>query len=148
MDNGLYDEKSGNCQHCSDEKYLGVEQLAKGNYPDCTCPNNGFYDGETCRYCMDISEGIYPNCICQNGGKFDPKEDECIYCPENASGDFGKCICPKGLTYNSHLNTCDDFVCPQTGIYPNCECRDGVFNEWTNKCLECPANTTGDFEIN
>lgn len=61
-----------------------------------------------------FSNGTYPSCTCQHPLQYDALDNLCVECPENASG-----------------------------IYPKCECNNGVYLSTSNVCIVCPINSTG-----
>lgn len=70
-----FDTSANNCAQCP---YDSI-----GDYPNCECSNNGYFEGEFCKNCPHNSNGTYPNCICEESAIFMKDSNQCLNCPSD-----------------------------------------------------------------
>lgn len=58
-----------------------------------------------------------------------------------SKGRYPNCTCQEPLQYDNKTNECKE--CPETGIYPDCNCKNGLFSIRNGRCFECPITSTG-----
>lgn len=121
-----------------------------------------------CTNSLFYSVGIYPNCTCSNDAFYhfsskqckvpygcaenkdkdnyesDTEPDyDCIHCPLDSTGVYPNCICEEGM-YNEEGNYCLKCSWGSVGVYPNCTCEaNGTYISDT--CYICPEDSIGQY---
>lgn len=70
-----YDTSINDCAKCPFDSI--------GDYPNCECPDGGYFDGEFCTYCPYGSYGLYPNCTCEDNAAYIKETNLCMNCPSD-----------------------------------------------------------------